>query len=408
MTTAKRLITDGKVFTEALFLTAFSFYVIFFYLQTTTFILDIPGEYYSIIRGVLLACGLYRIYVFKDELGIPVISVLSLFVGLGLFFAVSRADTFVLDAAIITAGAVNVSFKRIGIIYVYIGALISLLALVCSRTGIIPDYIFHTNYGVNESVRHSFGIIYPTDCFAHIFYLAVIYFILRWKRITYFEIAGAGVVFAGVFYFTRARIDMISAVLMLIAVLVCKLFKFRAIKIGNKIKAVTVSALMPVCAAAITVITYFYDETNSFMYSLDAKMSYRLSLGKIGMGLYGFKLLGNPNFAENGNANGGVRNYAYVFYDSAYIKYLFKYGIILLVVLFVIYALIGIRLIRKDMLYGMVFVGLITMTLMIEHHMLELSYNITLLLLTADISTILQCGSPIYINNKNGIMAKTN
>ncbi len=407
MTTAKKLITDGKVLTEALFLTAFSFYVIFFYLQTTTFELNIQGEYYSVLRGVLMACAVYRMYVFKDELGIPVITVLSAFVGLGIFFAVSRGDTFVLDADLITCAASRVSFKRIGVLYVYIGVLISFTAFICSRTGIIPDYVFNTNYGINESVRHSFGIIYPTDCFAHIFYLAVTYFILRWKRITYVEIIGAGAALFAVFIFTSARVDMISAGIMLAVVLICKLCKFRPLKIGKKIKAVLVSAFMPLCAAAILVVTFFYDETKPFMYSLDAKMSYRLSLGKIGMGLYGFKFLGNPDFAENGNANGGVRNYAYVFYDSAYIKYLFKYGIILLAVLFVAYALIGIRLIRKDMLYGMIFVGIITMTFMIEHHMLELSYNITLLLLTADISTILHSGAPIYINNKNDIMAKT-
>jgi hypothetical protein len=41
------------------------------------------------------------------------------------------------------------------------------------------------------------------------------------------------------------------------------------------------------------------------------------------------------------------------------------------------------------MLYAMVFIGVITASFIIEHHMLELSYNITLLVLTADISTIL-------------------
>ena len=317
----------------------------------------------------------------------------------------------VLDAALMTAAAYKVSFKRIGIIYVFTGLFISLLALVCSQTGVITDYTFLTNYGENDRIRHSLGIIYPTDCFAHIFYIAVIYFIIRWKRITYAEIIGAGAVFAVFFRLTSARADLAGALLMLLLVLVMKLTGYKGIKVNDKLRTagarVFSCILMPVCAVFILAVTYLYDSSNSFMYVLDSRMSYRLSLGKTGPDLYGFKLLGSPNFAENGNANGGIRNYTYVFYDSAYIKYLFKYGLLLLAVLFVVYALIGLRLYSSKMFYAMVFISVITLTYIIEHHMLELSYNITLLLLTADISTILQ-SSP-YINNKksNGIITKT-
>ena len=390
---------------EALYLAGFTCYLIFFYLQTTTFSLDIPGAVYSMVRGVLCFCFLYRLWYYRKETGVALASTLAAFMGLGLFFFVSRGDLMVLDAALITGGAYRVSFRKIGILYVFTGAFISLLALVCSQTGVIVDYTFLTNYGEEENLRHSLGIIYPTDCFAHIFYLAVTYFILRWKRVTYWEIAGAGLVFAVFYYFTSARADMAGAVLMLLLMLIIKITFRKGFEIKKTFRQVFSWLLMPVCAAVIFIMTYLYDPDNAFMYKLDFMMSYRLSLGKKGMELYGFKLLGNANFAENGNANGGVRNYAYVFYDSAYVKYLFKYGIILLAVLFVVYALIGLRLSRKNMFYGMVFISVIAMSFIIEHHMLELSYNITLLLLTADISTILQSSPYINKNNKNDIMA---
>jgi len=54
----------------------------------------------------------------------------------------------------------------------------------------------------------------------------------------------------------------------------------------------------------------------------------------------------------------------------------------------------------------MIFVGVIAASFIIEHHMLELSYNITFLMLTADISTISHQTPLLNNNNKNGIMAK--
>ena len=366
--------------------------------------MNVPGVLYSIVRGVLLFTALTRIVLFRNEIKAPVAVALAAFTGLGIFYFVSRGDFMVLDAALITAGALNVSFKRIGVLYVFISTFISLLALVCSQTGIIPDYTFSTNYGEEERIRHSLGIIYPTDCFAHIFYLVTTYFLIRWKRITYPEIIGAGVLFGVVYYFTSARADMIGAALILVLVLILKLTGFKKITLPDKLKKVFSIAFMPLCAAVILVVTSLYDPLNAYLNRLDAMMSYRLSLGKTGLELYGYKLLGATNFAENGNANGGVRNYSYIFYDSAYIKYLFKYGIVMLLVLFLVYALIGLRLNASKMFYAMVFIGVITLSFIIEHHMLELSYNITLLVLTADISTILQSSPYINKNKRNGII----
>lgn len=406
MTSGKETVFDGKDFTEALFLTAFSCYVIFFSLQTTAFTMAVPGMLYTVIRGVLFFCGLYRLYAWRSETGALTGTALAALMGLGIFYLVARRDTMVLDAALVMAGAYRVSFKKIGAVYVFTGTFICLLALVCSQTGIIPDYTFLTNYGENERLRHSFGIIYPTDFYAHITYLTATYFLIRWKRVTYPEIIGAGVIFAAAYYFTSARADMIGAALMIVLMLICKIRNYGETKFPSKIRKVFLCALMPLCALVTAAVTSLYDPGNAFMYRLDSVMSYRLSLGRTGMDLYGFKLLGNANFAENGNANGGVRDYTYVFYDSAYIKYLFKYGLILLAVLFFVYALISLRLYSSKMQYALVFTAVITVSFMIEHHMLELSYNITLLLLTADISTILQNGSYIKINNRNGIITR--
>ena len=396
---------EGRV-TEVLYLAAFCLYIIFSYLETTTFVLRDFEILYAVIRGAVFSVALIRLHRYRDDVSKATLLLLAIFLGLGMFYLFSRGDYMVLDSALFISGAVGISFRKIGILYFYIGCFISLAAVICSRTGFIADYRFLTNYGGDAGIRHSLGIIYPTDCFAHIFYLAIVWFIIRWKRVTFPEICVAAAIFGILFRLTKARADVIFAAVILAVMLVLKICKFKVPAINKKAACVITSIVMPSCALGIILITYFYDMSNALLTRIDRTLSYRLSLGKAGMDLYGFRLLGNASFFENGNANGGIRDYAYIFYDSAYVKYLFKYGVLLLIVLFALYAMIRIRMIKNDMAYGLLFITVLSLSYMIEHHLLELSYNITLLLLTADISTILQ--SPTYVNGngRNGIMTK--
>lgn len=398
----KNTITGQKI-SEAVFLAAFSCLLILQYLEGTTFVLDAPDFCYVIFRSVLLCVGLYRALEGKNLVSKPTLLTLGAFLGLGIYFLISRGDYFIFDMSVVMLGAIGVPFKRIGGLYVFIGIFISVLAFVCSKLGVIPDYVFYSQIGSKTITRHSFGIIYPTDFFAHFFYLCIVYFILRWKRITYWEIgiiSGLGVI---LFIFTGARADFLCLAMVVAGALICKICKYKEIKIKDRYKALIGALLMPVGAIFIIVLTWLYKPYHPVYSKIDSMMTQRLSLGRLGFDLYGFTPLGASNFAENGNANGGITKYEYVFYDSSYIKMLFKYGIIVLALVLVIYALISIKLTSSKMFYAIVFISAIALSCIIEHHIFELPYNLSFLLLTSDVSSCLQ-STPIINNNKRKML----
>ncbi|MCQ2516055.1 MAG: hypothetical protein MJ094_04250 [Saccharofermentans sp.] len=393
---------NGKLVSEATFLAAFTCFLILKYLEGTTFTVDYPDAIPSLLRAIILSVGLYRLIQFRGAFSRFSLSVLGCLFGLGLFFLINRGDYFILDMSITMLGAIGVPFKRIGALYIYVAVFISLLAMVCSQTGLISDYVFYTDIGSNLVTRHSFGIIYPTDCFAHLFYISIVYFIVRWKRITYLEIGVIGVLAITLFYFTGARAGFVGSIFVVISILICKIFKYRRIVTNSKIQSLIGALVMPICAAFIILLTWFFNPNNTKYVKLDNMMTQRLSLGKAGFDLYGFSPLGKSYFAENGNANGGIIRYAYVFYDSSYIKTIFKYGVIVLLLAIIVYALISIKLAHSKSFYAVIFITAIAISCVIEHHIWELSYNISFLILTADMSSCLQ--STPYIINNNKIM----
>lgn len=395
---------NGRKVSEALFLATFSCYLILQLLSNdTTFIVDVPQGVIGIIRAVLLGIGIYRLSLVKSETPKSTLGLVAILFGLGLFFLIARGDYFVLDMSIVLLGSIKVPFKRIGYLYIFITAFIGVLALICSQIGVIPDYVFYSELGSRTFTRHSLGIIYPTDSFAHLFYLAIVYFIVRWKKISYIELGLWGIIGVILFIFTGARADFVCMLFVVIASLICKALKYKEIKLPSRIKAILGALVMPIGASFMILLTYFFKPYSITYSKIDTMMTQRLSLGRQGFDLYGFSPLGAANFAENGNSNGGVMKYDYVFYDSSYIKTLFKYGYIVLLVVLVIYAFIAIRLVSEKMFYAMVFVIAIAMSCIIEHHIWELSYNLSFLLLTADMSSCLQ-SDPLIINNNKKML----
>ena len=69
--------------------------------------------------------------------------------------------------AYLVIGAYGVSFRKIVKVYCGIGIPFLLCCIVSSHTGLVFDYIVQDWNGVRP-LRHSFGIIYPTDFAAHV------------------------------------------------------------------------------------------------------------------------------------------------------------------------------------------------------------------------------------------------
>lgn len=75
-------------------------------------------------------------------------------------------------------GAKNVSFNKLLKLYLVIAVTLMVVAFSASQYGLIEDLQFVTLRGEEFFVRHSYGIQYPTDFAAHLFYIVLVIAVL--------------------------------------------------------------------------------------------------------------------------------------------------------------------------------------------------------------------------------------
>ena len=99
----------------------------------------------------------------KEQLAIAVVILIFGIVGL------QTGYYELLQPVLLIVGAKNVRFDNILKVYTAVVSVMLIVAAIASRTGVIADVIGYSPR--NAAARHSYGIIYPTDFAAHIFYL---------------------------------------------------------------------------------------------------------------------------------------------------------------------------------------------------------------------------------------------
>ena len=159
---------------ERLFLLAFFFYMAVASLQTTMFQIDSP--IITIVNFLLTGSVLFKILAFdsytKEELCFAT-GLLSDAVAVMVFSGYKDVFFF----AVFLLGAKNIAFVKILKVYLLVNVAVLVSAFIASRLDIIENLVYVRNL-VGE--RNSFGVAYPTDFAAHIFFLlSAIQFLTR-------------------------------------------------------------------------------------------------------------------------------------------------------------------------------------------------------------------------------------
>ena len=141
----------------------------------------------------------------KEQLAIAVVVLIFGIVGL------QTGYYELLQPVLLIAGAKNVRFDNILKVYTAVVSVMLIVAAIASQTGVIEDLIGLSPRNA-AAARHSYGIIYPTDFAAHVFYLILAVSCLGiWQRVweneKYRYPAGLRwliVIVAGVFIYIKA------------------------------------------------------------------------------------------------------------------------------------------------------------------------------------------------------------
>lgn len=347
------------------------------YFDNTTYVLPWPDQYYELLRIAMVGIVLIK-FGLNDAWTLKEVSEYFVF---WLIFALAAYKTgyvFLIEIAFLVLGAKDIPFNSIAKMYLLISSFVFLTAFLGSIFGVIPNYIFYKG----TEIKNSFGIIYSTDFAAHILFNIIVYTFLRGKKVGYLECFLIGLLGIAVYKYSRARMNFGA-----IIIVACLIAAFRCLdkyikedswqEKLQRIVEILMALSFIICSSVSILLTKFYNPQNVFFQKLNSLLSTRLSLGKSGLEKYGVTLFGSP--FELIGTNYIVKE-GYNFIDSSYVLIMLRYGVLVLILLIVAFTLLSFKAVRLKNRGLLIALFVIAFQCMIEHHFLEINYNIFLLL----------------------------
>lgn len=284
---------------------------------------------------------------------------------------------------ILILGSRNVSFEKILKSYLVVTGAIIFLAFTSSLLGVIENLQY--DFG-SRGIRNSFGIVYPTDFAAHVFYWIVTFFYLKGERLHLWHYTVTAAVAWLIYYYCNARLD--SGCILFIAMLYGLGNIMKTSKASRHIRRAWEKTwmhlgmlIMPAFAVFSIIVTVMYKQENAFWKAINDFSNGRVSLGKMGFTEYGVKLFGqNIEMVGFGGTTDSISNY--FFLDCTYVNILLCYGIIF----FVIVLALHVYCCHKNRLdlYFLYAIALISLNCVFAHHLLEVAYNPFVLAILTD------------------------
>lgn len=362
--------------TDILFFLSFTVCYSWGFINTTMFKKGFSDAFELRMEGLLhfavlniLVCGIIALLL-QNSLQQAVFELVLLAAGFCHWkFGAGKYEYFVMCVLIV--GMTGRSFKMLLSIAFTIGSAIMAAAFVASQLGIITDLVY-------EGGRHSFGIIYCTDCAAHFLYLMVIYVFLRLDSLRIVEYVSLILALA-LMLLTKAQSDIVCGALLLAGILV-----FRLTRRWHKSGFVRITASIASFSFIIFAIVSFAGTLgfNRNDLELRKKIPYslirRLEMNQEALGAHPFPIFGST--IEEHGFGGRTENLPgwdkYFFLDCSYIRLYIIGGVLLFIMILLVMTYAQLRCFayrRYDLLFLLV---LIAFSCVMEHHIMEYYYNV--------------------------------
>jgi len=286
-------------------------------------------------------------------------------------------------------GIIGRSFYTAGVISTVAGFLWTYAAYYAAMHG-------YVSYIVTNTGRYAFGSIDCLNFAAHLLFLLLTICCLYYlrsektrKRPLYIH-----VLILALFLFSnryvKARADEILMLVLLIGTVAYLLgpWKNNIVLSAEKILSAASIPVFVVFAAISIIASWSFNSAavQKIMNSLSritdmTSMSSRLTMGWMGLKVYGIKPFGSLIYEQGFGAGATVSSQQYFFLDSAYLQLGIKYGWIYSSLLLILLTT-GMYFLWKKKLYYLIFLEVIAAAAGIsEHHMIEISFNILPLLM---------------------------
>ncbi len=373
-----------NVVAEFFFLIVFAIYMIYYYLNTTMFQIEWSEHFFSYMQLALLVSILAR-YITTNLVDLKNTVLLFIIFPILLITYHNVQYGHLISNALLIAGVYGIYYKKICKVYLLVSIPITIYTILASQLGWVTNLI----YNQEGRIRESFGFIYPTDFAAHLFFMILVWVLLREMKCTYWEVGGMVLIVLFLHFKSDTRCSEITILLTEITILLTA-FVVVILKLVNaKKKEAMESYQLPlllkvgcislpfIFAFTMAFLCRFYNPENSFMLFLDKLLTGRLKLGKRTFDNYDTTLWGQY-IDMHGNGGTLEKPEYYTFIDCSYINILMRFGLIV----FCVVILIIITVMVKNMNNTLVLlaISIVCLHSMIEHHLFEFYYNIFIIL----------------------------
>lgn len=380
---------------------ALAFMMLFFctFYESTTFVQFAKLGVVRNLCRVAAACMIAIKCVYVDRFNLKNLFAIACLMMLDVIVYYFSRRGSILDLAVLMIGAAKIQPRKIVKLYAQCASVFLAVAFLCSTTGIILDYTtvrVMNGVQVSDSLRHSFGINYPTDFAAHVFFIYICYYYLKADRrkINVLDFLVTFLIVAFLDHFCEARLSegciLIALVLFTIADHWKKLFDVKLIK-------KLICWIFPLCAVLTIGATYLYDSSSPMWVMLDEKLfSKRLSVSHRVMQNYGFSLLGQEIKMQGlgYKVDGYDPTVGTTYIDSSYVQVLMLYGIITTVFLLAILVLFTRKAVQEKNLHLQCVIIVLAVSCIMNQYLLIISYNPFIIVASTYVLTDTQRASP--------------
>ncbi len=350
---------------EILFLTGMSILVFIEAMKTTLFHENLT--FYAIIKTIALLLIALKLALFDRW---KVRGFLSCALSLAITLLVRYASGYYTEPffwILLIWGARDIDFCKILKVHLAVVFLIFGAAFFSSLAGWIPNLQFYSAYGV----RNSFGIGYPTDFAAYVFFMTATFCYLTRERTKWWMYALCIILGLVTFKYCKTRLDSSCLVALGLLLMITKMLE-RVLKGRAEWLKWMLCFSFVALFILVFVLSYNFDPSIEWMRNLDIFFSTRLSLGHSAFESYGLKLFGQyVELHGAGGTTGGVSNY--YFLDSSYMYILFQYGIVFTVMVISVFVISSIK--RREDIFFLVVLLLIAVNATTAHHLTHIQYN---------------------------------
>lgn len=359
-----------------------SLYLIWFF-KATTYADFISDHFLTRLSYLIIGVLLAKIYLFDDFRLKRFIANTALVVLAVIVWRKSHAIDILIFTTLVL-GARGVNFRLVMDWFFKIGLVMVLFTIISSQIGLIKD-LTYLRGGVT---RHSMGVNYPTDFGAHILYLILAYCYLDFKKISWKSYGVIAAIALLLMVVTQARLDVYAIILTIVIVGIAQLAS-KGSKLCRDIA--NFYWIFPILLAYIAFVSaYFYDSANHLFKVANRIFSERLYLSHQAIDRYGVRLFGNLVSEQGYGGSSGYKVFnhfeagpSYFYIDSSFIRLLVIYGIVTVLVIVGIMTVVSLRsIIGRDYRLAAIMV-VISVSSLIEPHLLDISFNPFLIALFA-------------------------